>query len=252
MKLAVFTPGAYIWPVHRSFEAFIASLACPASGTASLADSKVYPAFRSDLAVRAGLPEALDSRLVRLHRELYDALLRPVEHFEKTSAGIADTFWPDLKNIPAGELFNAFLFYFLRRDIDDIPVVSGLAVLRAVFFNHEAAEPEHWLHSAQQRLRSERCEWPCGQISLQAPTSAQLSKMSFVIHSDRFRPAHSPGWITGLVERTTAGRCMINASYGLDPSLLYSEQPRSTTEAIEQEVLSSIRYVFGWQQEDAA
>ena len=156
MRLALFTPVAYIWPVHRSFEAFLASLAMPARDAQDVASSPLYPATVQADSPPQGLPPRLDERLLRLHRSLYDAMLRPLGFFAREHAGFSDYFYADLHGTAFELLLSAFVFHFIRREARTLPVATGLTVFRTTFFNHEASEPAHWVDTALSRLAPER------------------------------------------------------------------------------------------------
>src|SRR5262249_55854516 len=159
--------------VHRNFEAFVASVGAPAFDAVDIGSAPCYPArVRTDSAVHA-MPPRLDSRLTLLHRELYDALLRPTEYFVRAERTFADLFWPDLRHPQVEALFEALLFFFIHRTLDALPVRTGLNALRAVFFNHEAAEPALWLAATRNRLTAERADWPAYRVNLNAPPAAR-------------------------------------------------------------------------------
>lgn len=255
MQLALFTPGAYIWPVHRNFEAFIASLGAPAIDATDIASAACYPArVRTDSAV-SSLPLRLDRRLTKLHRDLYDALLRPGDYFAREERSFAEVFWPDLRHTAVDALFEALLFFFLHRSLDGLPVKAGLNALRAVFFNHEAADPALWLAATRERLTAERAAWPAHRVMLSAPPAARLQDLAFCIHTARFRPPQSAGWIVGRIRREFDGRLRVETECGLDPSLEGPEQEAQRARvAVEltAEIGSALHRVFGWQEARAA
>jgi hypothetical protein len=255
MQLALFTPGAFIWPVHRNFEAFVVSLGAPALDAADIDSAPCYPArIRTDSAVHA-LPPRLDERLTLLHRELYDALLRPAEYFAAEQRSFADVFWPDLRSTAVDALFEALIFFFLRRTLDGLPVRTGLNALRAVFFNHEAAEPALWLAAARERLAAERQGWPAYPVNITAPPAARVQDLAFCIHTGRFRPPQSAGWVTGQIRREFDGRLRVDAQCGLDPALDARERAPQLAQhgpVLQAEVAQALRRVFGWQEALAA
>jgi hypothetical protein len=246
MKLALFTPGAYIWPVHRSLEAFLASLGAPARDELSVLGSSVYPATFEAEPPLAGLPPKLDARLLQLHRDLYDAMLRPLGYFSNEELCMADYFWPDLRETSIGQLLNAFLFYFTRRTGAGVALTTGLSVIRAVFFNHEQAEPEHWLYTSTRRLVHLRPAAAEHSLIFLAPASARAQDLAFVINSVLGRPSSSAGWITGAIRRWPDGLCRVEAQCGLDPALDTAEKIAVATPRIEAEVAAVVRRVFGW------
>jgi hypothetical protein len=251
MKLALFTPGAYIWPVHRSLEAFLASLGAPARDEPSVLGSPVYPAtFEAEPPLR-GLPPRLDARLLQLHRDLYDAMLRPIGFFSAEKLCMADYFWADLRDTSFGQLLDAFLFYFTRRIGAGVTLTTGLSVIRAVFFNHEQAEPEHWLYSSTRRLAHLRLAAAEHTMNFNAPVRARVQDLAFVIHSAQRRPPSSAGWITGAIRRWPDGLCRAEASCGLDPALDSAEKIAAAAPLIEAEVEPVVRRVFGWDAMDS-
>lgn len=248
MDLALFIPGAYIWPVYRNFESFIAALGVPSAGVRVLEASPCYPAQeRTDSTLR-GLADCVDRRLVRLHRELYDALLRPAEMYARDNRDIAACFWPDLCGTNIDALMSAFLYGFIHREARETPVMTGLNTLRAVFFNHDASSPELWLHTARARLRGERREISLRQLSFTAPTRAKLHNLDFVINSERDRPTEGAGWLTGSARRQLDGTCLVTVSHGLDPSIDLSNMPESVGSEFEREARAAVGCVFGWQE----
>lgn len=248
MKLALFTPGAYIWPVHRSLEAFLASLGVPARDELSILGSPVYPATFEAEPPLTGLAPLLDTRLLQLHRDLYDAMLRPISFFSAESLCMADYFWPDLRQTSIGQLLDAFLYYFTRQTGAGVPLTAGLSVIRAAFFNHEQAEPEHWLYSSTRRLAHLRCNAAEHAMSFAAPFRARVQDLAFAIHSMRRRPPSSPGWITGAIRRTPDGLCRIEAYCGIDPDLDTKDKLAAALPQIETEMQSVVRHVFGWDE----
>lgn len=247
MKLALFTPGAYIWPVHRSLEAFLASLCAPARDELSIQGSPLYPATFEAEPPLAGLPPRMDARLMRLHRELYDMMLRPLHHFATEQRCLADCLWPDLRETSVGQLLEAFMYFFTRRTIAGISSPVGLSVIRAVFFNHEQAEPEHWLYTSEHRLRQLRDNFDTCDISFTAPPAARVQDLAFVVHSGLERPPTGSGWITGAIRRRPDGLCAIEARCGYDPALTDPGQRLLAAPRLGAEMEAVLRCIFGWE-----
>jgi hypothetical protein len=190
----------------------------------------------------------MDRRLVKLHRDLYDALLRPAEMYARDRRDIAACFWPDLSGTNLDALMSAFLYGFIQRGASETPVMMGLNTLRAVFFNHDASSPELWLHTARRRLRGECREQPLHEFSFAAPTYAKLHNLDFVINSELDRPAGGAGWLTGGARRQLDGTCLVTASHGLDPSVDSRNIPQNVGSELELEVRAAVGCVFGWQE----
>lgn len=252
MELALFTHGAYVWPVHRNFESFIAALGAPAAAADAIVESPAYPADARTAGSVRGLPARLDQRLAQLHRDLYDALLRPIELAERERRSFADFFFSDLRGTAVEDLLAAFTYYFIRRVPAEMPVAAGLSVLRAVFFNHEVDEPGIWLSSAVQRLATGRSVVPERRVQFAAPGWAKTHGLAFVLVSERDRPAGSPGWITGQVQRQQDGRCQVRAEYGMGPSLAARAVEDELWSRLDGEARTVIERVFGWGEEAAA
>jgi hypothetical protein len=252
MELALFTRGAFIWPVYRNFESFIAALATRGVDAEELGAGRIYPARqRSDSAVH-GLPAALDQRLAELHRELYSALLRPVELFAVERKSFADYFWPDLSGTVIDDLLSAFVYYFVRRTASDLPVSIGLNVLRAVFFNHENVAPALWLRSAADRLAQYRPARRTRTMQFEAPAVAKLTDLAFVVATDSRRPAGGPGWLLGRLRRKPHGGCGVRVEYALGPSLEGVIVPDQVVAQLDAEARQALATIFGWQLEEAA
>jgi hypothetical protein len=249
MKLALFTPGAYVWPVERSFEGFIHSLGGWATDADNIVTSTAYPA--DSLADhQAEMPAELSTRLVRLHRDLYDALLLPVEHFRGSQATLGERFYPDLIGTQADALVNALMFFFTRYAGVEITVPRGLAVLRAVFFNHESADPALWLFSSLERLKAERNPRRTGSITIEAPAGARVQGLAFALVGARDLPPSSPRMIIGEARQSGDGRILVKAEYGLDPSTeTESAAQRAEAGAM---VTQCVAGVFGWRGVQAA
>ncbi len=247
MKLALFTPGAYIWPVHRSLEAFLASLCAPARDELSLLSSPLYPATFEAEPPLTGMPPRLDTRLTQLHRDLYDMMLRPLHYFEREERSLAEYLWPDLRETSCGQLLEAFLYYFTRRTSAGVTTLQGLSVFRAVFFNHEQAEPEHWLHSSEHRLGQLRSGFETCSHSFVAPPATRVQDLAFAIHSGLERPPTSAGWITGTIRRWPDGLCHVETACGFDPAVATAEQRLMAAPQLANEMEAALRCVFGWQ-----
>jgi hypothetical protein len=263
MQLALFTPGSYVWPVLRNFEVFIARLAAEPQvggpllaartlGEVATAEKKgaltIYPVGLPSDMEQYQIDPRMSRRLERLHRELYDALLQPSSFFITSSRGIAESFWPDLTGTLIERKLEAFFFYYLRRTIRHVSLLEGLAVLRATFFNHEAVEPEHWLHTTQERLGSLAATDPLLDITFDAPASTRVDDLAFVLNTDQDRPPNSAAWITGKLKRGKDGLVHIYAQCGVDPWLVQNPgELESARPYIEAEVQASVSYIFGWE-----
>jgi hypothetical protein len=238
--------------VYRNFETFIAALGMPSADALDLADSAQYPArLRTDSAVH-GLSERMDARLTELHREIYSALLRPREYFRGERRSFPDAFWPDLRHTAFDQLFEALCFYFTRRTLGELTVPGGLNLLRAVFFNHEAAEPALWLSAARERLAPERRELPLHRGRMEAPSTARVEDLAFCIHSGLNRPALSAGWLTGQIVRQFDGRLRIDFECGRDPGLLDDQRHAQHAARLDADAAATLRRVFGWREVRAA
>jgi len=182
-----------------------------------------------------------------MHRELYDALLRPVEAFAHVEESFSGYFLPDLETSIAGELLDAFMYYFTHSTARELSVVDGLTVLRGVFFNHEAVEPTLWLHGSLERVKHLRRRISLRQMAYTAPPLARLSDLVFCVSPGRNRPAGGSGWLTGRAKRELDGRCHIQLEYGLDPSLNPNNLPQRVTEQLDAQASEAISAVFGWE-----
>lgn len=247
MQLALFTPGASIWPVHRNFEAFIAELGGKAYPAVDLMDSEAYPvSARSESGV-IQLSAEMDYRLFELHQDLYRSLLRPSEFFHGESRSIAERFWPDLLGSPAADILSAFMFHFIERPAEDTSVNAGLRVLRNVFFQHEMADPSLWIHTARENLKPLRGDWSHLEFEFNAPAASRLDKLEFCVHGMRERPADSSGWFTGVIRRNNAGECRVSIRCGADRGMLAAD-----TKRLQESSLADVRRymarIFGWQE----
>ncbi|MBN2080715.1 hypothetical protein JW859_00770 [bacterium] len=248
MDLALFTDGAYIWPVYRNFEAFIAALGVPGCDAEGLDAAPIYPAHeRTDSAVH-GVSDALDRRLETLHRDLYDALLRPVEMFEREPRPLAEVFWPDLRGTNVDRLFAAFMFFFVHRSPAELPVTMGLKVLRSVFFNHEAVEPSLWLTSALERVGAERRQLVARQAEFKIPETTRIHNLALALVLDSRRPAGGPGWLTARITRKSDGAARARVTYGLDPSLHGVALPQAVLARLDADAWAGLARVFGWRE----
>jgi hypothetical protein len=128
-------------------------------------------------------------------------------------------------------------------------VVEGLSVLRAVFFNHEASEPQHWVHSSLRRLTPERREGPRFTLDFTAPPGARIEDLAFVINTDPKRPPTSSAWISGRARREEDGLCHVHCECGLDPSLEGRDLAEAERSTLEHELRSAVSDAFGWKVE---
>lgn len=249
MKLAIFTPGAYVWPVHRSFEGFVASLGTVNDSADSLWRSQLYPVDSRIKQGTASLDGRHGERLQRLHREIYDALLRPSETYSGSTNSIESEFWPDLAGTPPAQLLQALMFFFLRTGIAGVTISKGLAVFRSLFFNHESAEPEHWLHSAIRRTSAECSKHENLDITYDAPAVARINDLAFTLMASQASAPVSSGMVSGRIQRN-GPRLVVNAQIGLDPTIPVDD--REKLEQLRAEVKGNINQVFGWASEAAA
>jgi hypothetical protein len=251
MELALFTRGAYIWPIYRNFESFITALGIGGNEIETPVSGPLYPARARTGITSHSLPPALDMRLRRLHRELYDALLRPVEVYENHGTSLAESFWPDMLDTAVDDLLSAFFYYFIRQSARDIPIAVGLNVLRAVFFNHEAVEPALWLKSSVDRVAAFRRKLRLREVQVAVPASSKLHDLAFVIVSDSMRPTGGPGWISGRIRRLQDGLCQATVEVALGPPLESVMLTEEVLARVDQEALANLNFVFGWRQEVA-
>jgi hypothetical protein len=196
------------------------------------------------------MPAALSARLVRLHRELYDALLRPVEFFRGSRQTLAECFYPDLQGTQVDSLIAALMFFFVRYSRVEVTVPRGLAVFRAVFFNHEAADPALWLYSSLERLKADRNPRPAATLTIEAPPGARVQGLTFALTGAHNLPPTSTRMIIGEARRSTDGHVSIKAEYGLDPSV--QQQSGEHLAHVRSEVAECINSVFGWREVEAA
>lgn len=263
MQLALFTPAGYVWPVLRNFEVFIAKLgaqprlsplsqAARTIGALAAAEASeatpLYPATDAAELGQFAVEPRVSRRLEQLHRELYEALLRPSELFLNSHKGMADTFWPDLRDTHIERKLEAFFFFYLRRTIRHVSLLEGLAVLRATFFNHEAVEPEHWLYTTQERLASLAAPDPLLSSTFNAPVGTRCEDLAFVLNTDQDRPPNSPAWITGSLKRGADGLLQVRTQCGIDPWLAQNAGELEVARAfMEAEIYASLSYIFGWE-----
>jgi hypothetical protein len=237
----------------RNFEVFISSLGAQGVYAASVLSSPIYPAPRLETAALGQATEpARDKRLIELHRELYSALLSPTEAFASDTRCFADRFYADLEGTSADALIEALLFYFLHRTREDISIIDGLGALRAIFFNHESAEPELWLHSAYVRLAALRDEFPLLRLSVPAPAGQRLQDIAFAACENPHRSPRSTGWIWGELKRAPDGLVRAQVECGLDPSLEDFSALNLARKGIESELSALVGRIFGWLQQEAA
>ncbi|MCC7477319.1 hypothetical protein IT575_02575 [bacterium] len=263
MQLALFTPAGYVWPVLRNFEVFIAKLGAQPSlsehslGARTLGElaaaerherSPLYPADAGSELGQYQVEPRTGKRLELLHRDLYEALLRPSAFFTDSDKNMAETFWPDLRDTHIERKLEAFFFFYLRRTMRHVSVLEGLSVLRATFFNHEAVEPEHWLFTTQERLASLAAQDQLLESSFDAPLSSRIDDLAFVLNTDQDRAPNSPGWITGTMKRASDGRVNIHTRCGIDDWLADNRgELEAARPYIEAEIFASLSYVFGWE-----
>lgn len=246
MQLALFTPGACIWPVHRNFEAFVAELGGAGTDSVDLLDSGCYPVHaRSESGVQQ-LSERMDYRLFKLHQDLYNSLLRPSEFFHGESRSFADRFWPDLIGTPPADLLSALVFHFIERPAEDCSVNAGLRVLRSIFFQHEMADPNLWVWSARENLSGLRGEWSWIPLTFNAPAASRLHDIEFTVHGMRERPADSSGWFSGQIRRNDRGECRVALRCGADRGMR-EHDPARLSEASLQDCKRYLSAIFGWQ-----
>ena len=247
MQLALFTPGACIWPVHRNLEALIAELGGEAQPAVDLLESAAYPVrARSESGVRS-LSERMDHRLFELHQDLYRSLLRPSEFFHGESRTIADCFLPDLLGTPAADLLSALVFHFIERPAEDCSVNAGLRVLRSVFFQHEMADPSLWAHTARQNLASLRGDWSWIPLNFNAPASSRLHDLEFCVLGMRERPVDSSGWFNGRIRRNERGECRVSLQCGADRGMREHEPERLAAASL-RDCQACLSRIFGWQE----
>jgi hypothetical protein len=250
MKLALFTPVAALWPVLRNFDVFIASLGAPQTEARDIQSSPLYP-----LEPREMLPSydgALERRLSSLHSDLYTALLRPSESFSRDNRSMADVFWPDLSGTSIAALWEAFFYYFLRTTAGDVSVSDGLSVLRAVFFNHAASDPNLWIYSAEQRLTAQRFAFPTAKVEIPAPAAARWQDLTFVVNTRLGAAPGSPDWFWGSLKRRPDGRVIATVECGVDPSVIGTPHEYEAAEIIQRQLCGTLDRIFGWQRIEAA
>ena len=246
MQLALFTPGASIWPVHRNFEAFIAELGAAACDAVDLLDSSAYPvSSRSESGV-SSLSGRMEYRLFELHQDLYRALLRPAEFFHAERRSFAEMFWPDLIGGPAAQLLSTLVFHFIERPAEDCSVNAGLRVLRSIFFQHEMADPSLWIHTARENLASLRGDWSSIGLQFDAPASSRLHDLGFSVLNHAERPVESSGWLSGRIHRLAGGQCRVELRCGADRGMLASD-PGLLHKRCLADARASLAAIFGWQ-----
>jgi hypothetical protein len=246
MKFAVFTPSAALWPVLRNFDVFVASLGAPRSNANELSVSTLYP-----LEAREALPRydaELERRLGLLHHELYTALLRPSESYSRERRCLADVFWRDLRGTSIHALLEAFFYYFLRRTADDVSVVDGLSVLRAVFFNHAATDPALWVYFAEQKVQPLRQEFPLLRVEIQAPLAARWQDLTFVVNTRSDASPAGAGWFWGTMRRRPDGKVLATCECGIDPTLAGSTREHEAATQVQAKLCATLDHIFGWQR----
>jgi hypothetical protein len=252
MELALFTPGAYIWPLHRNFEGFIAALGEPVADCADIFHSPHYPARHFTETGFSGMSERTSQRLIELHHDLYSALLRPVEFYAGSGQTLPELFWPDLAPTPAGDLLDAFYFKFTGMPVAGLSAVDGLNVLRSAFFNHEAALPELWLGNTLTNLA------PLRQVRAELTASwtvhggARLRDLAFALITSQGRSHLGAAWLSGRLRRESDGHLCATVQIGIEPGLA-SEPSRLTAvqPQLEHEAQAAVAHVFGWSAAEA-
>ena len=227
-------------------------MGAPAVDAGHLAQSPLYPTGRQGGPLVAHLPPRMDSRLTELHRELYDALLRPVGGFEGESRLMGERFWPDLQGTAVDGLFAALFYFFLGHPGSEVSVSAGLAVMRAVFFNHEAAQPAHWISAAHARLSAERKDSATHRVTFAAPLSSRVQDLAFAINTESSLSTVRTGWISGSIGRRVGGYCRVQAECSLDPFLGTREAVETARPKLDRTVKQRVASVFGWAGEVAA
>lgn len=251
MRLALFTPGAYIWPMQRSFEGFIGALGAPGQPASDVYSSPCYPIAKGIRSEAQTMSGPLSDRLCLLHRDLYQALLAPPEIFQDSQESIASRFWPDLVGTNLDSLVNALMYFFTWTSGPGVTVSKGLAVFRAVFFNHEASEPEHWVHSSLERIAAERVELPQHSLSFSGPVKPVVDNLAFCIIAEHHRPPSSAGMLRGRMSRGTDATLNVTVSCGTDPQS--AGQPLTVSkDELDHELRKAVSRVFGWPVEVAA
>ena len=253
MELALFTPGAYAWPLHRNFEGFIAALGEPVVDCEDVFSSPHYPARHFTELGFSRMSGRTNQRLLQLHQTLYQALLRPVEVFGGSKQALPELFWPDLVSTPVGDLLDAFFFHFTAAPASALSAVEGLNVLRVAFFNHEAALPELWLgHTLENMSKIRRHREESG-TTWTVPGSARLKDLTFTLVTERSRSHFGAAWLTGRLRRDTTGHLLATVKFGIEPGLasepVLLEQAKPRLEA---EARQAVSQVFGWQEEEGA
>lgn len=247
MQLALFTPGACIWPVHRNFEAFIAELGGQSAEAVDLLDSPAYPVSAKSESGVVKLSERMDYRLFQLHQDLYNSLLRPAEFFHGETRSFAECFWPDLIGTPAADLLSALVFHFIERPAEDTSVNHGLRVLRSVFFQHEMADPSLWIHTAREKLSGLRGDWSFTEFQLNGPPASRLDALEFSVNGMRDRPVNSSGWFSGRIRRLETGECRVELRCGADRGMLQVDR-ETLIAACRKDVLGYLQAIFGWRE----
>lgn len=247
MQLALFTPGACIWPVHRNFEAFIAELGADACDAIDVLESSAYPVHSKSESGVDRLSERMDHRLFVLHQDLYRSLLKPTEFFHGERRSLAELFWPDLQGSAAAELLSALVFHFIQLPAEDTSVIAGLRVLRTVFFQHEMTDPGLWIHTARENLASQRSDWSSLDVRLKAPAASRLHDLAFTVHGRRDRPAESSGWFSGRIRRNNSGECQVELRCGADRGML-EHNPELLRQRCAEDTARYLRSIFGWQE----
>lgn len=222
-------------------------LSVQAQNNCDIFDSPCYPISGSIRNKAQTMSGPLSDRLCVLHRDLYQALLAPPELFRDSQESIASRFWPDLVGTNLDDLINAMMYFFTRTTGPGVTVSKGLAVFRGVFFNHEASEPEHWVHSSLERIAPERVALPEHSLTFSGPLKPIVDNLAFCIIAEHHRPPSSAGMLHGKMSRGADGRLTVTVTCGTDPD--FDGQSAAT---LDKELRKSVSQVFGWPVEVAA
>ncbi len=253
MELALFTPGAYAWPLHRNFEGFIAALGEPVADCADVFASPHYPARHFTELGFSRMSGRTNQRLLELHHALYQALLRPVELYAASSQTLPELFWPDLAPTPVGDLLDAFYFFFSGAPASALTAVDALNVLRGAFFNHEAALPELWLGHTLENLAPLRRHREEASFSWTVQSGVRLKDLSFALIAERGRSYFGTAWLSGRLRRDPAGHLLASVHYGIEPGLAADPaQLALARPLLEAEARTAVQQVFGWDGAEAA
>jgi hypothetical protein len=253
MELALFTPGAFTWPLHRNFEGFIAALGEPVADCADVFTSPHYPARHFTELGFSTMPARTNQRLLQLHHDLYHALLRPVEFYAGSPEPLPGLFWPDLAPTPIGNLLDAFYFVFTGAPAGALSAVDGLNVLRSAFFNHEASLPELWLGHTLENLAPLRRYREELSASWTIQGGAKIRDLHFGLITECGRSYLGAAWLSGRLRRDQAGHLIATVRIGIEPGLAAEpEQLAQAKPRLEGEARAALAKVFGWDGAEAA